>query len=163
VFVNSMALKLAGVDEKTPDPPGGRFEHDSSGHLTGHVGDRATAVFEKLIIYEPTRDDYRAAAKLISHMMTSKGVTSACDADATPEYLQGYQDAHDAGELRLRIYSHITVRALDKMLAAGLHPDSATNGSASALSSNTLMAPSLSAPPGSPSLTSAWATTAACR
>jgi predicted amidohydrolase YtcJ len=121
VFVNSMALKLAGVDEKTPDPPGGRFEHDSVGHLTGHVGDRATAVFEKLIAYKPTRDDYRAGAKLISQMMTSKGVTSACDADATPEYLQGYQDSRDAGELRLRIYSHITVRALDKMLAAGLH------------------------------------------
>ena len=121
VFVNSMALKLAGVDEKTPDPPGGRFEHDSAGHLTGHVGDRATAVFEKLIAYKPTRDDYRAGAKLISQMMTSKGVTSACDADATPENLQGYQDARDAGDLCLRIYSHITVRALDQMLAAGLH------------------------------------------
>ncbi|HKW66617.1 MAG TPA: amidohydrolase [Terriglobales bacterium] len=121
VFVNSTALKLAGVDEKTPDPPGGRFEHDSAGHLTGHVGDRATAVFEKLIAYKPTRDDYRAGAKLISKMMTSKGVTSACDADATPEDLQGYQDARDTGELRLRVYSHITVRALDQMLAAGLH------------------------------------------
>ncbi|MGE5204391.1 MAG: amidohydrolase, partial [Chlamydiota bacterium] len=121
VFVNSLAFNLAGVDEKTPDPPGGRFEHDSAGHLTGHVGDRATAVFEKLIAYKPTRDDYRAGAKLISEMMTSKGVTSACDADASPEDLQGYQDAHDAGVLGLRIYSHITVRALDKMIAAGLH------------------------------------------
>lgn len=121
VFVNSLALKLAGVDDKTPDPPGGRFEHDSSGHLTGHVGDRAAAVFEKLIAYKPNRDDYRAGAKLISQMMASKGVTSACDADATPEDLQGYQDARDSGELRVRIYSHITVRALDRMIAAGLH------------------------------------------
>ncbi|HLK32467.1 MAG TPA: amidohydrolase [Terriglobales bacterium] len=121
IFVNSLALKLAGVDDKTPDPPGGRFEHDSAGHLTGHVGDRATAAFEKLIAYQPSRDDYRAGAKLISQMMTRKGVTSACDADATPEDLQGYQDARAAGELRLRIYSHITVRALDKMIAAGMH------------------------------------------
>jgi predicted amidohydrolase YtcJ len=121
VFVNSMALQMAGVEEKTPDPPGGRFEHDSAGHLTGHVGDRATAVFEKLIAYKPTRDDYRAGARLISQMMTSKGVTSACDADAAPEDLQGYQDARDVGELRLRVYSHMAVRALDKMIAAGLH------------------------------------------
>ena len=121
VFVNSMALKLAGVDEKTPDPPGGRFEHDSAGQLTGHVGDRATAVFEKLIAYKPTRDDYRAGAKLISQMMTSKGVTSACDADATPEDLQGYQDARDAGELKGRFYTHIDYGELDKMIAAGLH------------------------------------------
>ncbi len=121
VFVNSLAFQLAGVDEKTPNPPGGRFEHDSAGNLTGHVGDRATASFEKLIAYKPTREDYRAGAKLISTMMTSKGVTSACDADASPEDLQGYQDSRDASELRLRIYSHITVRALDKMIAAGLH------------------------------------------
>lgn len=121
VFVNSLALQFAGVNEKTADPPGGRFEHDSAGHLTGHVGDRATAVFQTLIAYNPTREDYRSGAKLISQMMTAKGVTSACDADATPEDLQGYQDARDAGELRLRIYSHITVRALDRMIAAGLH------------------------------------------
>jgi predicted amidohydrolase YtcJ len=121
VFVNSLAFKLAGVDEKTSDPPGGRFEHDGAGHLTGHVGDRATAAFEKLIAYKPTRDDYRAGARLISRMMTSKGVTSACDADGTPDGLQGYQDARDAGDLHLRVYSHITVRALDKMIAAGLH------------------------------------------
>lgn len=121
VFVNSLALRLAGVDDKTPDPPGGRFEHDREGRLTGHVGDRATAVFEKLIAYQPTRDDYRAGARLISQMMASKGVTSACDADASPQDLQGYQDAREAGELRVRIYSHITVRALDKMIAAGLH------------------------------------------
>lgn len=49
IFVNSAALRLAGVDEKTPDPAGGRFEHDAAGHLTGHVGDRATERFVQCI------------------------------------------------------------------------------------------------------------------
>ncbi|MGA7766047.1 MAG: amidohydrolase [Candidatus Sulfotelmatobacter sp.] len=121
IFVNSLAMKLAGVDEHTPDPPGGRFEHDGSGHLTGHVGDKATEPFTRLIAFTPTRDDYREAAKLISKIFTSKGVTSAGDADATPQNLQGYQDARDASELRMRVCCHMTVNALDQMMAAGVH------------------------------------------
>jgi predicted amidohydrolase YtcJ len=121
IFVNSMALKLAGVDEKTPDPPGGRFEHDASGHLTGHVGDKAVERFFALVAFTPTRDDYRDGAKLISKLFSSKGVTSACDADSSPAMVQGYQDARDAGELRMRVYAHITRSALEKMMAAGVH------------------------------------------
>ena len=121
IFVNSLALKLAGVDEHTSDPPGGRFEHDAAGHLTGHVGDKATLPFERLIAFTPTRNDYREGAKLISKIFTSKGVTSAGDALTTPESLQGYQDARDAGELRMRVCAHMTVECLDRMMAAGVH------------------------------------------
>ena len=121
IFVNSLAFRLAGVDEKTPDPPGGRFEHDAAGHLTGHVGDRATDVFTRLIAYNPTREDYRAGAQLISKMFSSKGVTSACDADATTDDLQGYQDARDSGDLRMRMYCHINLGSFPKLMEAGLH------------------------------------------
>ena len=121
IFVNSLALKLAGVDEHTPDPPGGRFEHDAAGHLTGHVGDKATASFERLIAFTPTRDDYREGAKLISKIFSSKGVTSAGDALTMPTNLQGYQDARDAGELRMRVCCHMVVDCIDQMMAAGIH------------------------------------------
>jgi predicted amidohydrolase YtcJ len=121
IFVNSLALKLAGVDEHTPDPPGGRFEHDAAGHLTGHVGDKATASFERLIAFTPTRDDYREGAKLISKIFSSKGVTSAGDALTMPANLQGYQDARDAGELRMRVCCHMVVDCIDQMMGAGIH------------------------------------------
>lgn len=121
IFANSLALKAAGVDEKTPDPPGGRYEHDSSGQLTGHVADHAIEPFIKLTAFTPTRDDYREGAKLISKIFSSKGVTSAGDADADTEHLQGYQDCRDAGELRMRVCSHMSVRVLDRMIAAGVH------------------------------------------
>lgn len=121
VFVNSLALKLARVDDRTADPPGGRFEHDDSGHLTGHVGDQATQAFSKLIAYKPTRDDFREGTKLISKMFASKGVTSACDALADPEELQGYQDARDAGELRIRFYCHIASDSIERLMDAGIH------------------------------------------
>lgn len=120
-FVNSAALQLANVTDQTPDPPGGRFEHDPAGHLTGLVGDAAAQVFFKLIPGNNTREDYRQGAALISKMFVSKGVTSACDADASPEDVQGYQDARDAGELAMRVYCHISARSLDRFMAAGIH------------------------------------------
>jgi predicted amidohydrolase YtcJ len=121
VFVNSLALKTAGVDDTTPDPPGGRFEHDASGHLTGFVGDAATAVFGKFIKDHATRDDFRNGAALISKMFAARGVTSACDADADPDLVQGYQEARDAAELRVRIYSHVGAAYLERFIASGIH------------------------------------------
>ena len=120
-FVNSVALRLAQVNDKTLDPPGGRFEHDAEGHLTGFVGDAAANVFRKLIPDKDTRIDYGQGAALISKRFTSRGVTSACDADASPEDVQGYQDARDAGELRMRLYCHVSAAALDHFIDAGIH------------------------------------------
>ena len=120
-FVNSKALELAKITDQTPDPPGGRFEHDAEGHLTGFAGDAGLQMFLKLIPQTNTREDYRRGAALISKLFTSKGVTSACDADATPEDVQGYQDARDAGELTLRLYCLVSANSLDRFMAAGIH------------------------------------------
>lgn len=120
-FVNSRALKLANVTDQTPDPAGGRFEHDAEGHLTGFVGDAGMQVFLSLIPKNNTRQDYRRGAVLIARLCTSKGITSACDADASPEDVQGYQDARDSGELAMRVYCHISANALDRFMAAGIH------------------------------------------
>jgi len=54
-------------------------------------------------------------------MFASRGITSACDADALPDAVQGYQDARDSGELRLRIYCHVHSGALRQFMAAGIH------------------------------------------
>jgi predicted amidohydrolase YtcJ len=120
-FVNSLALQLARVNDQTADPAGGRFEHDAEGHLTGFVGDTARQAFLKLIPNKNTREDYRQGATLISKLFASKGVTSACDADASPEHLQGYQDARDAGELKMRVYCHVSAASLDHFMDAGIH------------------------------------------
>src|SRR5262249_6620894 len=121
VFVNSMALELAHVNDQTPDPAGGRFGHDPSGHLTGFTADAAAQVFFKLIPEKNWLQDYHQGAALISKLFTSKGVTSACDADASPEDVQGYQDARDAGELAVRVYCLAAASALDHFMAAGIH------------------------------------------
>ncbi|SNS41914.1 hypothetical protein SAMN05421770_101890 [Granulicella rosea] len=34
-ILNTLGLAKIGVDDATPDPPGGHYDHDSDGHLTG--------------------------------------------------------------------------------------------------------------------------------
>jgi predicted amidohydrolase YtcJ len=119
-FANSLALKLAKVDDTTPDPTGGQFEHDAAGHLTGRVNERAKDAFNKIIPSTYTREDYREGVKLISKMMTKTGITSVGDALGTPEDLQAYQDARDSGDLGMRVYCFIGWFALDRMISAGV-------------------------------------------
>jgi predicted amidohydrolase YtcJ len=120
IFVNSMALKQAGIDESTPNPPGGLYDR-TDGRLNGRIADLATAPIDKLTTFSPTRDDYREGAAFISRMFNAKGVTSACDAGGDPDALQGYQDARDAGRLSFRMYCHIWRDSFPRLLAAGIH------------------------------------------
>ncbi|MBI3667283.1 MAG: amidohydrolase [Acidobacteria bacterium] len=119
-YVNSLAIRIAEVDEKVPDPPGGKFDRDSSGRLTGGLRERATGPFRKAIPSRYTRDDCREGVKLISRMMTRTGVTSVHDAYGSPEDLRAYQDAREAGELGLRVYCLIGFMHIDRLISAGV-------------------------------------------
>ena len=120
-FSNSLAFKKAGIDEKTPDPPGGKIDHDpATGKLSGRVAESARGLFEKAIPQDFTRDDSREGVKLISRMLAKTGITSAHEAQGTPTELLAYQDARDAGELLFRSYCFINYRHIDSMIAAGV-------------------------------------------
>jgi predicted amidohydrolase YtcJ len=120
-WVNSQAIKLAEIDDHTPDPAGGMYDHDpATGHLTGRVRENGRVTFEKIIPSNFTRDDHREGVRLISQMMTRTGITSVTDAMGTPEDLRGYQDARESGQLNMRVYCHIYQAFMDQMLAAGV-------------------------------------------
>lgn len=120
-YVNSLAMKIAGVTENTPDPAGGRFDRDpSTKRLTGRVSETADEVFEKVIPNTYTREDYREGVKLITKMMTRTGVTSVHDAYGSYNDLRAYQDAREAGELSMRVYCLIGYWNIDRMIAAGI-------------------------------------------
>lgn len=120
-WVNSAAFRVAKVDDKTPDPPGGKYDHDSAtGKLTGHMREKAKEQFESLIPTNFTRDDHREGVKLIAKMMTRTGITSVTDALGSPDGLRAYQDARESGDLLLRVYCHIYYAYFDQMQAAGV-------------------------------------------
>jgi predicted amidohydrolase YtcJ len=120
-FANSIAFRAAKVDAQTPDPPGGRFEHDSNGQLTGFVADAALRSLDRLVDFKTTPEEERSAVKLITKMLASKGITSMGDASATTQDLRAYQDARAAGDLKARVYSNMFVDFLDAMITAGVH------------------------------------------
>src|SRR5882762_1697368 len=120
-WVNSPAIKLAKIDDHTPDPAGGKYDRDpTTGHLTGHVSETGRETFDKIIPANFTRDDHREGVRLITQMMTRTGITSVTDAMGTPEDLRAYQDAREAGQLKMRVYCHIYQAFVDQMLAAGV-------------------------------------------
>ena len=120
-FYNSAAFRLAGIDEKTPDPPGGRFDRDpATGRLTGRAADKANALFDKVTPDPTTRENRSEGIKLISKAMARAGITSVTDAGGGPEDLRAYQDAREASDLLFRVYCFITVGELGHMLDAGV-------------------------------------------
>src|SRR2546430_10833142 len=60
-YANSLAFRKAGIDEKTPDPPGGKIDRDpATGKPTGRVAESANDFFDKAIPRHFTRDDHRS-------------------------------------------------------------------------------------------------------
>jgi predicted amidohydrolase YtcJ len=120
-FYNSAAFRLAGIDEKTPDPTGGRFDRDpATGRLTGRAADRANALFDKVSPDPSNRENRREGIKLISKAMARAGITSVTDAGGGPDDLRAYQDAREAGDLLFRVYCFIVFPDLRHMLDAGV-------------------------------------------
>jgi predicted amidohydrolase YtcJ len=120
-WVNSLALNLAKLDKNTPDPKGGKYDHDpATGELTGHVREHGMDAFHAVIPEKFTRDDHREGVRLISKMMSRTGIASVTDASGSPDDLFAYQQARDAGELSVRIYCHIFQAFVGKMLDAGV-------------------------------------------
>ncbi len=121
VYCNSLAFQKAGITDKTPDPSGGKIDHDpATGKLSGRVAESARDLFNKVIPEKLTRDDHREGVKLISKMLAKTGITSATEAQGTPTDLLAYQDAHEGGELLYRAYCFINYRYIDSMIAAGV-------------------------------------------
>jgi predicted amidohydrolase YtcJ len=103
-FVNSKALEMAGISSATPDPPGGRYEHDAStGELLGIVQERAAECFQQLLP-PVTQKDRQDGLRRICQMFNAAGLTSVHDALVTNLDLQTYQEGLAAGDLTLRVY-----------------------------------------------------------
>ena len=119
-FVNSAALNKADINDQTPNPAGGAYEHGADGKLTGRIMDNGNAAFRSKIPSTATRSDRRDGVKLITQLLVRAGVTSAHDALGNPDDLLAYQDAYEAGDLHARIYCLIGAPHIDKMIRAGI-------------------------------------------
>ena len=103
-LANSAAMKLAGVDAKTADVPGGVIVRDASRNPTGIFKDAAQTLIYKAIPPMSHEQRIRAARGALKHA-ASLGVTSV--QHMNPEFadVAAYSELAEDGEFTTRIYT----------------------------------------------------------
>jgi predicted amidohydrolase YtcJ len=110
---NSLALKLAGITAKTPDPPGGRIEHDpKDGEATGMLDEDAAMDLVYRLVPSYSEPRRAGALETLFHHIAQFGVTSVQDnsvlSDAAAsdygwENFLVYRQLQRSGKLNIRI------------------------------------------------------------
>jgi predicted amidohydrolase YtcJ len=118
-LANSLALRLAGVTAKTPDPPGGTVVRDPQGNPTGALKDAAMDYIDKVI--PPLSHDQRL--KIVKRALAyaaSVGVTSAQHMVASYQDIAVYSELLERGELTTRIYAAPSISYVDDLAKLGI-------------------------------------------
>jgi predicted amidohydrolase YtcJ len=105
-LANSVALRLAGITAKTPDPPGGVIVHDAQGNPTGALKDAAEDMVFKVIPPLSHDQRLRAMRRALAYA-ASLGVTSVQDMnDENDSFadIRAYGELLQNGELSTRVY-----------------------------------------------------------
>lgn len=106
-LVNSKALELAGVDDTTPDPKGGKFiRREGSSELTGELVERATWPVKRVMPRYPD-DTYRDAMTWAIATNHQYGITSVQEASASLIELEILNALDNADELTLHVAAHL--------------------------------------------------------
>lgn len=104
-WVNSAALRLAGIDKATPDPADGRIERDADGAPSGTLHEGAMALVNRLLPEEPL-ERLTEALLVGQRYLHSYGITAWQDA-----IVGSYGDAGDPGPAYLRAAADGTLTA----------------------------------------------------
>jgi predicted amidohydrolase YtcJ len=130
VLVNSRVLEKAGVDDGTPDPPGGRLDRDAGGHLTGLCLDTACGLVLPTDVDVGTHgpnfhvraplDTLIAAASRAGAAYLEAGLTCVADAQVTARELGAYRAARARGELPIRVVCMPLSHQLEDFASVGL-------------------------------------------
>jgi predicted amidohydrolase YtcJ len=113
-LVNSLGLRLAGIDRNTPEPAGGRIVRDAAGEPTGIVIDTGQGLVERVI---PPLSD--AAVEKVMRVGIQHGLRNG----VTQAHSMGLDwDTHNAllrlrakGETDMRFFSFVPLSDWEKM------------------------------------------------
>ncbi len=121
--VNSKALELAGIDEKTPNPAGGKYVRDDN-LPTGVLLESAHMNMFMNAMY--SEEEILNGLELASADYASKGITSVHDAGGyNNDHFRYLQKAVHDGKIKQRVYAligslHDSPGVLNKALDAGM-------------------------------------------
>jgi predicted amidohydrolase YtcJ len=107
VWVNSVALELAGITTGTPDPPLGVIERDADGSPSGTLRETAQEIV-RAARPAHTHEHNVAALRAAIAQLNAFGITSYIDAWVGLEDYRAYQEIDRAGELTARVVTSLT-------------------------------------------------------
>lgn len=108
-WANTAALRLAGLDERAPDPPGGWYERDDQGRLTGKAYEAPAmlAITDRIMPTQDVGSDLLASQH--DHLV-SRGITMCSDMSVLNHLRPGVEAlyANGAAKVRMRLYEPAT-------------------------------------------------------
>jgi predicted amidohydrolase YtcJ len=119
ILANSLALKLAGITARTPDPAGGVIVRDPQGNPTGALKDAAADLVFRVIPLTTHAQRRHSIERALEHA-ASLGVTSV--QHMNPDYadIAIYNELLDEGRLTTRIYAAPLITQVDDQVKLGL-------------------------------------------
>jgi len=107
-WVNTRALKLAGITKHTPNPPNGIIVKDPrTGEPTGVLKEAAVGLVSRLLPAS-LHADRAAALRAAIEEAHRNGITSIQSAGGTVEDFELFSEARRDGELLVRVYAALT-------------------------------------------------------
>ncbi len=118
--VNTLALQLAGIDSKTPEPEGGRIDRDAEGNPTGILREAAMTLVDQVI--PPLKDKTEiknlivsSCNDLISHGFTTVHTDDFGFAGDRQTLFDAYLDLDEAGLLPLEVILQMIIYEPDDL------------------------------------------------
>lgn len=118
-WVNSHALRLAGINNEIPDPEGGKIHRDHLQNPTGILYETAMNLVEK-VIPSPSEDYIKHVIQKAQSSLWQYGITGIHDCDQTRCFSALHKINQD-DNLHLRVLKHLPKDNLSHAIALGLH------------------------------------------
>ena len=101
-LVSSSALRAAGIDATTPDPPGGVIQRDAGGQPTGFLVERPAVELVERAMPPVAQADRLRWLRDVQPVFHAAGITSVVDPALSPGELDAYLELHERGGLSMR-------------------------------------------------------------
>jgi predicted amidohydrolase YtcJ len=106
-WANTKALEIAGINDETADPIGGKILRDENGKATGVLIDKAMALMDRNVP-TPTRKDIRAAYLKAIESLLALGMTGMHDAGISITEAEVLISMANDKELDMRVYAMLS-------------------------------------------------------
>jgi predicted amidohydrolase YtcJ len=106
-WINTAAMKMAGITAATKDPDGGKIHRDAKGNPTGILVDNAMELVEK-VVPAATHQELIQYTRAALNEAVQKGITMIVDAGSSKEALDAFRELASKDQLPVRIYSMVS-------------------------------------------------------